>query len=62
MIRCRGTIEAVIFLADPAVIGGEVEEHLRLLEESIHMGDIEIFIPVTIVGRRLSALEWMQGS
>ena len=59
MIRCRGTLKAVIFIADPAAIGGEVEEHLPILEDSIHVGDIDIFIPVTIVGRRMTVLDWM---
>jgi hypothetical protein len=59
IIKCRGTLKAVIFLADPAAIGGEVEEHLPILEDCIHAGDIVIFIPVTIVGRRLSVLEWI---
>jgi len=59
MIRCRGKLKVVIFLADPAAIGSEVEEHLPILEDIIHVGDIDIFIPVTIVGRRMTVLEWM---
>ena len=59
MIRCRGTLKAVIFLADPAAIGGEIEDHLPILEECIHAHDIDIFIPVTIVGRRLNVIDWM---
>ncbi len=59
MIRCRGTLKVVIFLADPAAIGGEVEDHLPIIEDSIHAGDIEIFIPVTIVGRRLNVIDWL---
>jgi hypothetical protein len=58
MIRCRGTLKAVIFLADPAAMGGEVEEHLPIIEDSIHAGDISIFIPVTILGRRMTVLEF----
>jgi hypothetical protein len=56
MIRCRGTLKAVIFLADPAAMGGEVEEHLPIIEDSIHAGDISIFIPVTILGRQMTVL------
>lgn len=59
MIRCRGKLKAVIFLADPAAIGGEVEEHLPIIEDSIQVGDIEIFIPVTIVGRRMTVIDWL---
>jgi hypothetical protein len=58
IIRCRGTLKAVIFLTDPAAIGGEVEEHLPIIEDNIQAGDIEIFLPVTIVGRRLNVLDW----
>jgi hypothetical protein len=58
IIRCRGTLKAVIFLTDPAAIGGEVEEHLPIIEDNIQAGDIEVFLPVTIVGRRLNVLDW----
>jgi hypothetical protein len=58
IIRCRGTLKAVIFLSDPSAMGSEVEDHLPIIQDNILVGDIDIFIPVTILGKRLSVLEW----
>jgi hypothetical protein len=58
IIRCRGTLRAVIFVADLAAQGGEVQDHLPIIEDFLLARDIRVFIPVTTMARRLNALDW----
>jgi hypothetical protein len=58
IIRCRGKLEAVIFVADLAAQGGEIQDHLPIMEDFLAAKDIKVFVPVTTMGRQLNALDW----
>ena len=58
IIRCRGRLEAVIFVADLAAQGTEVQDHLPIMEDFLFARDIKVFVPVTTMGRQLNALDW----
>lgn len=58
MIKCRGVLKVAIFLADPATHGREVEDHLPIIEDFINSGHFDVFLPVTVVGRRVNVLRW----
>ena len=58
IIRCSGTLKAVIFLADPATHGSEVEDHIPIMQDFIAARNFDVFIPVVSFGRRLTVLNW----
>ncbi len=58
IIRCGGTLKAVIFLADPATQGSEVEDHIPIIQDFIAAGAFDVFVPVVSLGRRLTVLDW----
>lgn len=58
IIQCGGTLKAVIFLADAATHGSEVEDHIPIIQDFISARNFDVFIPVMPLGRRLTVLDW----
>lgn len=58
LVECAPKVQIAVFLSDAAGMGAVLEDNLGLVEAHIRRGHLKGFLPVVVVGHRLTVINW----
>lgn len=58
LVECSPQTQIAIFLSDAAGLGSVLEDNLSLVEAHIRRGNLRGFLPVLVVGKRITVVNW----
>jgi hypothetical protein len=58
LVQCAPGVQVAIFISDAPGMGAVLEDNLGLIEAHIRRGNLKGFLPVIVVGGRLTVIGW----